>query len=168
MNYSLDWRKIAFLTFTVAFSLVFSWAGQPLIHGNQSAIDVIVTVFSILAGFLVAIITIIGDPASIPKGSWRVAETKMPAIEEKINKQKWLFTGYLMTLGLIFASLLAAKASTSLSALLEHVYLFMSSVAFIYSLRLPGFLSRIQRERVSDEIEARRGRAIPSREEHKQ
>jgi hypothetical protein len=70
---SLDWGKLTFLTFAVALSLVFSWVGQPLIHGNQSAIDVIVTVFSILAGFLVAIIAIIGDPASIPKGSWRVA-----------------------------------------------------------------------------------------------
>lgn len=166
MTHSLDWRKFGFLTFTVAFSLVFSWAGQPLIHGNQSAIDVIVTVFSILAGFLVAIIAIIGDPASIPKGSWRVAEIRAPLIDEKINKQKWLFTGYLITLGLIFASLLAAKSCTQLSALLEHVYLFLSSLAFIYSLKLPGFLSRIQRERVNDEIEARRNQVIPSAENH--
>jgi Na+/H+ antiporter NhaB len=168
MNHSPDWRKVAFLAFAIAFSLVFAWAGQPLIHGNQSAIDVIVTVFSILAGFLVAIIAIIGDPASIPKGSWRVAEIKAPSIDERINKQKWLFTGYLITLGLIFASLLAAKVNTKLSAVLEHIYLFMSSVAFIYSLKLPGFLSRIQRERVSDEIEARRRQAIPSLDEHEQ
>lgn len=158
---SLDWGKLAFLTFTVALSLAFSWFGQPLIHGNQSAIDVIVTVFSILAGFLVAIIAIIGDPASIPKGSWRVAELKAPAINEKINKQRWLFTGYLVTLGLIFASLLFAKSYARLSSILEHVYLFLSSLAFIYSLKLPGFLSRIQRERVSEEIEARRRQSIP-------
>jgi hypothetical protein len=166
MTPPLDWRKVAFLAFTVAFSLVFSWAGQPLIHGNQSAIDVIVTVFSILAGFLVAIIAIIGDPASIPKGSWRVAELKAPLIDEKINKQKWLFTGYLVTLGLIFASLLVSKSSAQLSTILEHIYLFLSSLAFIYSLKLPGFLSRIQRERVNDEIEARRKQVIPSSDNH--
>jgi hypothetical protein len=161
MNSSIDWRKVAFMAFTTAFSLGFSKVGQPLIHGNQSAIDVIVTVFSILAGFLVAIIAIIGDPASMPKGSWRVAEAKMPSIEDKINKQRWLFTGYLVTLGLIFASLLAAKANAQISATLEHIYLFLSSVAFIYSLKLPGFLSRIQRERVNEEIEARRRLVIP-------
>ena len=161
MSRKLDWRKVAFLTFAIAFSLVFSRLGQPLIHDNQSAIDVIVTVFSILAGFLVAIIAIIGDPASIPKGSWRIAEAKMPFIEDKINKQKWLFTGYLATLGLIFASLLTAKASDEISSVLEHIYLFLSCIAFIYSLKLPGFLSRIQRERVSEEIEARRQQVIP-------
>ncbi|MEI6829372.1 MAG: hypothetical protein WCK64_05900 [Synechococcaceae cyanobacterium ELA445] len=149
------------MTFAIALSLVFSRVGQPLIHGNQSAVDVIVTVFSILAGFLVAIIAIIGDPASMPKGSWRVAESKMPSIEDKINKQKWLFTGYLVTLGLIFASLLASKASVQIATILEHIYLFLSSVAFIYSLKLPGFLSRIQRERVDAEIEARRRGVIP-------
>ena len=161
MNFPFDWRKVIFMALAISFSLAFSKTGQPLIHGNQPAIDVIVTVFSILAGFLAAIIAIIGDPASMPKGSWRVAEAKMPSIEDKINKQKWLFTGYLVTLGLIFVSLLAAKANVRISAFLEHVYLFLSSVAFIYSLKLPGFLSRIQRERVNEEIEARRRLAIP-------
>ena len=161
MNTTLNLRKVAFLTFSIAVSIAFSKVGQPLIHGNQSAVDVIVTVFSILAGFLVAIIAIIGDPTSIPKGSWRVAEVKMPSIEDRINKQKWLFTGYLITLGLIFASLLATKANSQISAILEHIYLFLSSLAFIYSLKLPGFLSRIQRERVNEEIEARRREVIP-------
>lgn len=45
--------------------------GQPWIHENERAINVIVTSFSILAGFLIAIMTIIGDPAISFWRSWR-------------------------------------------------------------------------------------------------
>jgi len=47
---------------------------QPHIADNTDVVLVVVTIFSVFAGFLIATITIIGDPIMIHEGSWRIAE----------------------------------------------------------------------------------------------
>jgi len=165
MKSSIDIRKTGFFFIALSISALFASKGQPLIHGNDTAVNVIVTVFSILAGFLVAIIAISGDPAFMARGSWRIAEVQRRSINRRLVQQKLLFTVYLTTLGMIFISLLAGKASSSAATTIEHAYLFLSSLAFIYSLKLPGFLMRMQQDRIDAEIEARRRKEIPASNE---
>ena len=49
-------------------------ARAALRNDNSDAKTTIVTVLTVLAGFMIAIITVLGDPASIPDGSWRMVE----------------------------------------------------------------------------------------------
>jgi hypothetical protein len=149
-------KKVALLIVVLAISFLVAQYCQPLIHGNEAAINIIVTVFSILAGFLVAIIAIVGDPALLPPGSWRVAELEREKLDRRLTRHKALFMSYLITLGLIFLSLLAAKSIPSLSYWLERIFLFLGTLAFLYSLKLPGALIETQRERITLMIDQRR------------
>ena len=66
--------------------------GQPWIHENERAINVIVTSFSILAGFLIAIRTIIGDPAIFFWRSWRGYDRRpsgLGSAELKREREEW-------------------------------------------------------------------------------
>jgi hypothetical protein len=156
MKKRLSRRKVASLITALIASLLVARYCQPLIHGNEAAINIIVTVFSILAGFLVAIIAVVGDPALLPPGNWRVAELEREKLDRRLTRHKALFMSYLITLGLVFLSLLAAKSVPSLGHWLERIFLFLGTLAFLYSLKLPGALIETQRERIDLVIEQRR------------
>lgn len=158
MSSAISLKKVISFVAIFAFSAVAAHYAQPLVHGNDTAINVIVTVFSILAGFLVAIIAVVGDPALLPPGSWRDVELERNRLNRRLNRHKTLFMAYLITLGLVFLSLLAAKSSPLVGSLIEKTYLCLGSIAFVYSLRLPGALIDTQRERIDSIIEQRRDR----------
>lgn len=159
MNIRLDKKKIITAVIAVLFSLVLTYYMQPFIHGNQDAINIIVTVFSILAGFLVAIITVVGDPSALPRGSWRAARLGSQLTYNRLTRKKWLFTLYLLTLALIFISVLLKGQCPSIEIWLERVYLFIAILAFFLSFQLPSALMKLQQERIEQEIEFRKENA---------
>ena len=132
---------------------------QPYIHGNQDAINLIVTVFSILAGILVAVITFVGDPNSLPQGSWRVARRASTRTYNRLTRKKQLFSLYLLTLVLIFGAVLIKGKHPEIELWIERIYLFLAICAFIVSFRLPAALMQLQGERIEQEILSRRENA---------
>jgi hypothetical protein len=171
-----EWRKYVkktiFLLLTIVVSGLFSYAFQPLVKG--SSLDVLVNIYSILAGFLVGVIALIGDPSSLPTGSWRIAESASKNTFRSLHSTKNLLHAYLITLLLIFIYKLfftdgieiiktMSVWDVSISEyiqvakkVMEHSILFLSSIAFIYSFTLPGKLFSIQKDRVEKEISSRR------------
>ena len=129
--------------------------GQDLIHANNDAREVIVTVFSILAGFLIAIMTLLGDQSVLP-GSWRFAELQRTKIEAKLIRQKWLFYLYLITLTLIFTHTLTKTRWPEFGVWLERFYFGSATTAFILSFRLPSTLMSVQTDRIDAVIGARK------------
>jgi hypothetical protein len=88
---------------------------------------VIVTVFTVFAGFLIAVITILGDPAMIPQGSWRKAEARRDSIERRLRTHVWLFFIYLITIGLLFTWIIVQAALDEHHCVriwIERLYLF--------------------------------------------
>lgn len=152
----IDMGKLRFGFLATILAVLLSYYGQPLIHGNSEAINVIVTVFSVLAGFLVAIITIVGDPVLLPPGTWRAAEMDREKLTRRLVRHRWLFTLYLITLALIFLSLLLQKQYPRMTVWFERGHLFFGILSFILSMKLPGSLMRIQKERIEAVIEHRR------------
>tara|TARA_Y100000588_G_scaffold301948_1_gene324036 strand:- start:271 stop:810 length:540 start_codon:yes stop_codon:yes gene_type:complete len=168
-------RKSIYLLLTIIGSGAFSVLFQPLL--TDKALDVLVNIYSILAGFLVGVIALIGDPGSLPTGGWRVAESSTKNTFRKLNSTKNLLYVYLITLFAIFSyKLLAVPATVDLvkglpfgaEALpylsgvkvhVEQLILFLSFVAFSYSFTLPNSLFNIQKKRVEKEIENRREQA---------
>lgn len=159
MKTKIDWRAVVITIVAAAIAAAGAYWGQPLIHGNDMAINVIVTVFSILAGFLVAIIAIVGDPLLIPAGTWRIAEGTREKTIQRLTRHKYLFHAYLIALALVFASTLMKDTHQCVGVWLERTYLFLSIFAFLISLRLPATLMKTQQERVDHLIEERRRRS---------
>jgi hypothetical protein len=130
--------------------------GQPLIHGNESAVNIIVTVFSILSGFLVAVITIIGDPSGVAaRNSWQFTELNRRNVHHRLIRNKWMFVLYLITLTLIFVSSLLSSIPC-VQVWLERVYLGLAVVAFVLSFRLPWALAHTQMQRYDELIREQR------------
>nr|WP_316653180.1 hypothetical protein [uncultured Gellertiella sp.] len=132
--------------------------GLDLIHGNDIAQGVIVTVFSVLAGFLIAIMTLLGDQSVLP-GSWRIADEKSRSIKAKLIRQKWLFYFYLITISLIFLKTLVNSKYPSLGCYLERAYFGFATASFILSFKLPSTLMSVQTDRINAVIEARRAKS---------
>jgi hypothetical protein len=165
-------KKSIFLIISLLVSGILCVLFQPLL--NEKALDILVNIYSILAGFLIGVIALIGDPSSLPSGSWRIAESSTKNIFRNLQGTKNLLTIYLITLFLIFmykllsingvVMILNNYGVTSidkafllmLKIWFEKGILFFSFVAFSYSFMLPAKLFSIQQQRVSKEIENRR------------
>jgi hypothetical protein len=147
MTRRISAAKLRFAALTVVLSALISYLGQPLIHGNDQAVNVIVTV---------AIIAVVGDPVLLPPGTWRAAEIERDKLDNRLVRHKWLFVAYLLTLALIFFALLVAKALPDWGVWLERLFLFFATFSFLLSLQLPSTLMQAQRERIDAVIEHRR------------
>jgi hypothetical protein len=119
--------------------------------------------FTVFAGFLVAVMVIIGDPTMIPAGSWRVAEDRRDSVERKLIRHMWLFWIYLGVIGLIFLISVLKDAKFNyideIRSYVERAYMFMAVFSFLLTLALPKMVSDVQRARVDAEIERRRNEA---------
>lgn len=138
------WPRLFYFGISALAGVVGAVFGQPLIHGNEVAINVIVTVFSILAGFLVAIMTMMGDPSAFVGHSWRANEQGRKNIFNQLVRQKWMFILYLVTLGLVLAASLFGNILPDLAVWMERAYLGAAITAFMLSFGLPSALMKIQ------------------------
>lgn len=94
--------RLLFIVVCAAGAAAGAYFGQPYVGGNSDAIMIIITVLSVFAGFLVAIVTILGDPSMIPDGTWRTAEVRRGGIEASLIRHSYLFIVYLLAIGLLF------------------------------------------------------------------
>ncbi|HCM0860547.1 hypothetical protein P3511_03880 [Vibrio parahaemolyticus] len=174
---SMLWRAIAYNKFTI-FALivsgVFSYLFYPLM--NTDSMNALVSIYSILAGFLIGVISLLGDPMLIPQGSWRVAQASSENANRSLTSTKLLLYIYLFTLLLIFLHKIIFVENTTLpndmafktsiesflvwvrsyKDYVDTIVLFFALLAFLFSFRLPSKLYEIQNQRVQNEIEARR------------
>jgi hypothetical protein len=151
--------RLVFIIFAAVIAAAVAWYGQPYVHHNADFVVIVVTVFTVFAGFLIAIITILGDPSMIPDGSWRIAEARRDNIEKRLLTHVYFFILYLITIGFLFAGVLVQGAFEDHNVFriwIERVYLFFGVFSFILSFALPIGLLKLQRVRVDAEIERRR------------
>lgn len=154
----IDWHRIGLFSAFFILSLVAGWYGQPFIHGNKEAVGIIVNVFSILAGFLVTIMTLLGEPSLFRGRTWRSDAVRRSNVYRRLVRHKWLFIVYLLVLGLIFISSLVTDKYPDHSAVIwiERVYLSLAALAFLMSLVLPSRLMNLQLARFDEMVDARR------------
>jgi len=143
-EFRVDWKRLFSLA---ALLLISGGAGyflQPLISGNSDAVNTIVTIFSILAGFLIAVITFIGDPGI---RGWKELQIDKRAVEAKLRRHRMLFHLYLLTLGLALAMFLVPDTFCVAELWLERFFVGSATFVFLASFSLPGSLSALQMER---------------------
>lgn len=154
----IDWHRLGTLTAVLAASAAVGWYGQPFVHGNEEARGVIVNVFSILAGFLITVMTLLGEPGLYRGRTWRSDAVKRSNVYQRLVRHKWLFITYLIVLALVFITTIAAENGPDSAAVtcLEGLYLGFATFAFIYSLMLPSRLLNLQLARFDELVDSRR------------
>ena len=152
---TLNFRYLVYGIFSVASGVLVSIFGGRFFAGNDDATQVIVTVFSILAGFLIAVMSLLGDQSILP-GSWRISVASKAKIQTKLVRHKWLFYLYLLTLAVIFLSTLISKELPVWNCYLEKIYFGLATTAFLLSFRLPSSLMSVQMDRIDAVIGMRK------------
>lgn len=132
--------------------------GAPLALGNDKAMDVIVTLFSILAGFIIAIMTLLGDETLRP-GGWKRAQVDAEAIKRRLDRQQQLFWLYLGTLTLILGARLIQTAYPAISNELQKVAFGLAVTALVLSYALPVALRGAQVARLDAAVGKQRNSA---------
>lgn len=140
-----------------------AYNAQPYVANNSDVVLVIVTVFTVFAGFLIAIITIIGDPIMIHEGSWRAAELGHEQMRSRLFSHILLFMLYLITIGVLFIGVIVDKAidepHSRIKEIIEWLYTFFAITSFLLTFALPVSLWSMQKQRYEAEIERRRSEA---------
>lgn len=150
------------LTCVVGGGVVGVW-GQGFTHGNKDAVDLLVNVFSILAGFLVAIMSLHGGDL-IDTGKWRRAIGQQRSLQTSLIRQRGLFYLYLSTLALIFICRLIGARYPQLVSVLESLYFWLGTTAFMLSFGLPAALLDIQSRQIDRAVdEAKKGSSFLDR-----
>ena len=163
---TIDWPRVLGFALAAVVSCIAGWYGQPMVHGNAEASRVIVNVFSIMAGVLITIMTLLREPSLYRGRSWRADAVRRSNVYRRLVRQKILFTLYLITLALVFLSNLFKGEYSNLTVLryIEFTYLSCACMAFILSMTLPGRLTGLQLARFDEMVEARRKAEKPRKE----
>ncbi len=142
---------IALLIVAVMVGCAAYWLGGPLIIGNEKAMDVIVTLFSILAGFIIAIMSLLNTDALRP-GGWRRVGSDTVLVKRRLDRQQQLFWLYLTTLTFILVARLIPEAQADFSNELQRVAFGFAASALVLSYALPVVLRGVQVERLEANV----------------
>lgn len=150
--------KVTALVAAVTVAAAFAWAFQPSYHGNDNAIMVVTTVFSVLAGFLITVLAITADERSLRGSSWRQDAVYFELIKKDLRRHRNMFYLYLLVLLLAFLGSLDLCWPLAWQQSLERVLLFFAALAMLWSFRIPGYLMRRHMDALERRIKERRDR----------
>lgn len=156
----IDWWRMAKLILALAISAFIGWRFQPMVANNPDAVNTVVTIFSILAGFLIAVITFIAEPTLQAAKNWEELQQMKETVRRKLFRQKILFFLYLLTLGIALAMYLTPPTSCMILQWLQTVFLGLATFVFLASFSLPGSLMKIQMDRYEAALEDTRPKVV--------
>ncbi|NMG39898.1 hypothetical protein GRZ55_11650 [Chelativorans sp. ZYF759] len=155
MKQSVSVERLAFAIAVILISAGASYFLAEPLRLSEKPSEYIAVIFSILAAALFAVIAIIGDPSMLLPGGVRVGWESAKSIQANLQKFNHLFLLYLCTLGLLVICEIVKSEKADSFYWLYYVYTFFASFGFIASLALPYELSRVQSQRLAEEIDAR-------------
>lgn len=150
--------KVWYLLLCAIISLLSGYFGGELLYNSDSALSHLISVFSILAGVLIAVISIIGDPSMLIPGNWRSAYEHAQDVQNKIANYSDIFSIYTLSLILLVLSSLFKDNNLISLYLVFNLAAGFSTLGLLLSLPLPYSLMQIQKDRMSEEIKHRKER----------
>lgn len=112
--------------------------------------DLIVNVFAILAGFLLAIMTLFNNMRFDEGANWRRLRIREILQDRRYGRHSLLFYSYMAVLICVFVVVLLSHSPDYKDGVvvlrLEYAYLFLACVSMFYSLLLPSKLIQIRKE----------------------
>lgn len=130
-----------FFLCSIGFSIVFSSA----LVGNSDALNLVANVFAVLSGFLLLVITMTSDTASILDGLSDAEKTNQKTrFEARFSRYYILFILYFIVLMMIFIYYLMQKSNNDIfkeypfiRTSLEYTMAFFIPFSFLNSLFIP-------------------------------
>lgn len=158
------WGLIAFVVAGLILLTGLLYLGPPENGTNGPALQMLGHALSILAGILLAIITMMGDPRNLYRGSWQIASMHRHQIRRVLDRSLLFFWLYLLTITFAFVAVVLGEYTSDvfdsyLVRWMKHVALSLSSVALLWSFGLPVIIRRAQLHRLDVEVDRRKDEA---------
>lgn len=150
--------RITWIVCSLVASGALTYFFRETLTNKPEILGVVAAIFSILAGVLIAVISILGDPSMLLDQSWRHSYLSAQETQRKIHRQTDVFIIYVLLLVSLFAFMLCPTA-LPLYAWLQGVTFFLTVLAFLASLTLPFILRSIQKDRLDRVIKSMKGNA---------
>src|SRR5690348_6482659 len=161
-----DSRRLIVLLYAMGLGVVLAVIVQPWYRVSGEAHSVLITVFAVLAGFLLTAITLGADGAVDRGENWRAAHFQARLARAELRLHLAMLTLYFAIIALAFVDSLELPLSGAGEVWLERAILFLAVVAFIGSVKLPADLVRGQLDRLDRHVQERRRRETRGRDEH--
>ena len=127
-----------------------TWCAGIAPDSDGSALNILVTAFSILAGVLIVLMTFCVQ--TLYAGNWRIASQHYSVLRGMLYRHGCLFCAYLLVIGLALAADLWDDRTW-----IPRAALSLGVFAFAASFRLPLVIVRIQLDHLKEEVRAREG-----------
>lgn len=152
----LDLERLMIFVGGAGLSALAAWRLGPSLAASVDALAAAAGVCATFAGFIIAVLTILGDATALLPGSWRIASIQTREIASRFRRLQFIFSVFL---GASFSSILMlAVHGQKQEWVVGAAYLncFLVVYAFFASLELPKSLRSIHRERTAAVIESRK------------
>ncbi len=149
-----------YILFAAVVSSVVAYKFPTALMSSTTALEAIIAVFSILAGVLVAVISIVGDPSMLLQGNWRLAFEDAKEVQKKISNYANLIAIYIIALLMVIVAIVLNDMKVSGLYWYYGAVTWLSVFGFMLSVPLPYSLMAIQAERMDAEIERRKKGAV--------
>ena len=155
---SIHYPRVVFILTGLVLGVLVLVFGTKVTTGNSEALWILVTVFSILAGIMIAVVTAIGNPEDLYKGSWRIASLHRRQKLNLLTRYTLLFYVYLVVVSLAFISTLLGKivSHSELIQFVERATISLGVAALFWSFGLPIAILRTQKDKLDEEVEKRK------------
>lgn len=163
----VSWLKVLKFLGCVAVAAWFSWKFQARYHDNGNALSVMTTVVSILAGFLITVMTVVGDERSLRGVNWRENTYYLEQVRRDLASHELLLKLYFSVLVLSFLASMKFEWHELIQSALEYFLLFLACLVMLLSFSLPGQLKRRHLADLEAFIKAHRDQEIASRKPNK-
>jgi len=120
------------------------------LSNNPDAVNTIVTIFSILAGFLIAVITFTSAPPPHGEKDGMKIRHMQQHIRPKLRRYELLFYAYLITLGIALTMYLVPQSWSETHKWIQIGFLSLATLVFLTSFTLPSLLINTQMERYDE------------------
>ena len=83
----IDWWRLVKLAIALGVAGFIGYRFQPMVSNNPDAVNTVVTIFSILAGFLIAVITFIAEPTLQAAKNCQELQQMKATVKRKLFRQ---------------------------------------------------------------------------------
>ncbi|MEO9337275.1 hypothetical protein ABFT80_07555 [Mesorhizobium sp. SB112] len=151
----ISYGRILYAIFGIIISAFLGYYFSDRLENKADALSYIATVFSILAGVIIAIISILGEPTMILESSWRKDFIAARETQRKLHRHTDIFILYVILLAFLFVFSLSQQ-NDKYYKYIQFVCFFLTCFSFWISLSLPSSLKEIQKKRMEDAISAKK------------
>lgn len=134
----VDWTFVRYLAICAVSGLVLAPLLQPAYHGKADAMAALVTVFTVLAGFMLAVVALTADGRNLRRRDWRQDTYFLKEIRDRLARYRMMFHLYLVVPALAILTYIGPAWGNGVQRFAEGFVLFLAIFALLWSFRIPG------------------------------